>query len=115
MDKKAIETISVNAVKNSIVTSDILDQFISENDKEPSWDGHIYIYKNKNKRKSELKGRIPVQVKGKECNDFSNNKIKYVISISDLKNYLNDGGIILFLVYIIAIPPNTARLTSMIK
>lgn len=55
MDKKAIETISVNAVKNSIVTSDILDQFISENDKEPSWDGHIYIYKNKNKRKSELK------------------------------------------------------------
>lgn len=100
MDKKAIETISVNAVKNSIVTSDILDQFISENDKEPSWDGHIYIYKNKNKRKSELKGRIPVQVKGKECNDFSNNKIKYVISISDLKNYLNDGGIILFVVYI---------------
>lgn len=100
LDKKAIETISVNAVKNSIVTSDILDQFISENDKEPSWDGHIYIYKNKNKRKSELKGRIPVQVKGKECNDFSNNKIKYIISISDLKNYLNDGGIILFVVYI---------------
>lgn len=100
LDGKAIETLSVNAVKNSIVTSDILDQFISENDKEPSWDGHIYIYKNKNKRKSELKGRIPVQVKGKECNDFSNNKIKYIISISDLKNYLNDGGIILFVVYI---------------
>ena len=41
MDKKAIETLSVNAVKNSIVTSEFLDQYIADNDKEPSWDGAV--------------------------------------------------------------------------
>lgn len=38
MDKKAIETLAVNAVRSSIVTSNFLDQFIQDNDKEPSWD-----------------------------------------------------------------------------
>ena len=38
---KAIETLSVDAVKNSIVMSDYLDQFIAENDREPSWDGTV--------------------------------------------------------------------------
>lgn len=99
-DGKTIETLSVNAVKNSIATSDILDQFISENDKEPSWDGNIYVYKNKNKRKSELQGRIPIQVKGKECKKFPTNRVSFSISVSDLKNYLFDGGTILFVVYI---------------
>ena len=51
MDNKAIETLSVNAVKNSIVASDFLDHFINDNDKEPFWDGTIYIYDNKSKKK----------------------------------------------------------------
>ena len=38
MDSKAIETISVNAVRNSVVMSELLDQFIPDNDKETSWD-----------------------------------------------------------------------------
>ena len=63
LDKKAIETISVNAVRDSIVTSEFLDQFIADNDKEPSWDGAVYIYGDKSKKKSSLKGRMPVQVK----------------------------------------------------
>lgn len=44
LDKKTIETISVNAVRDSVVTSEFLDQFIADNDKEPSWDGAVYIY-----------------------------------------------------------------------
>ena len=100
MDKKAIETLSVNAVRDSIVTSDFLDQFIADNDKEPSWDGFVYIYEDNSKKKDKLKGRIPVQVKGKECDDFSRDEISYSMSIADLKNYLYDGGAILFVVYI---------------
>ena len=34
MDKKAIETLSVNAVRDSIVTSDFLDQFIADRNRE---------------------------------------------------------------------------------
>lgn len=100
LDSKAIETLSVNAVKNSIVTTDFLDQFIAENDKEPSWDGFVYMYSNKSKKKSNFKGRMPVQVKGKMCDDHDKEIISYSMSTADLKNYLNDGGCILFVVYI---------------
>ena len=55
MNKKAVETISVNAVRDSIVCSDFLDQYIPDNDKEPSWDGSVYIYTDKRRRKTNLK------------------------------------------------------------
>ena len=100
MDKKAIETFAVNAVRNSIVMSNFLDQFIQDNDKEPSWDGHVYIYTHKSKRKDCLKGRLPVQVKGVESNDFTKREISYPVATSDLTNYLNDGGSVFFVVYV---------------
>lgn len=100
LDQKAIETISTSAVKNSIVTSPFLDQFIPDNDKEPSWDGNVYIYEDNSKKKSKLKGRMSVQVKGKQFNDFSKEEIHFSMSITDLKNYLYDGGVVLFVVYI---------------
>lgn len=79
MDKKAIETLSVNAVRDSIVTSDFLDQFIADNDKEPTWDGFVYIYGDKSKKKNKLKGRLPVQIKGTENDDFSKEEIIYAM------------------------------------
>ena len=58
LDNKAIEILAVNAVKNSIVTSEYLDQFIAENDKEPTWDGFVYIYNDKSKKKSKLENPL---------------------------------------------------------
>ncbi len=100
LDKKAIETLSINAVRDSIVVSDFLDQFIADNDKEPSWDGFVYIYNDKSKKKDKLKGRLPVQVKGTENNDFSKEEISFSVSTVDLNNYLYDGGVVFFVVYI---------------
>ena len=100
MDVKAIETLSINAVRDSIVVSEYLDQLISDNDKEPSWDGNIYIYNGNSKKKSDLRGRLPVQVKGKENDNHSNEEISFPVSVVDLKNYLNDGGAVYFVVYI---------------
>ena len=100
LDSKAIETLSVNAVRNSIVICPILDQFIPDNDKEPSWDGNVYIYNSSSKTKDNLKGRLPVQVKGTENNDFLKEKITFSMETADLKNYLYDGGCMLFVVYV---------------
>lgn len=100
MDNKTIETLSVNAVRDSIVVSGFLDPFIADNDKEPSWDGVVYIYKDKDKNKKNLKGRLPVQVKGTKNDDFSKEEISFPISVIDLKNYLYDGGVVFFVVYI---------------
>ena len=80
MDRKAIETLSVNAVRDSVVVSDFLDQFIADNDKEPTWDGFVYIYSDKSKKKEKLKGRLPVQIKGTENDDFSKEEISFPVS-----------------------------------
>lgn len=100
MNSIQIETLAVNAVKDSILMSDYLIPFINDNDKEPSWDGKVYIYKDKNCTKDSLIGRLPVQVKGKECDDLSKEEISYSMNVVDLNNYLDDGGAILFVVYI---------------
>ena len=100
MDRKAIETLSVNAVRDSVVVSDFLDQFIADNDKEPTWDGFVYIYSDKSKKKKKLKGRLPVQIKGTEKDDFSKEEISFPVSTTDLNNYLYDGGVVFFVVYI---------------
>lgn len=86
MDPKAIETLAVNAVRDSVVVSDFLDQFIADNDKEPTWDGFVYIYSDKSKKKEKLKGRLPVQIKGTEMMISAKKKypFQYQLSISTI-------------------------------
>ena len=93
-----IETLSTTAVAESITLTDFLQPKINENDREVSWDGFIYIYDDKACSKDKLKGRLAVQVKGKECKSISKKEISYPMETADLRNYLNDGGIILFVV-----------------
>lgn len=100
LSKKAIETISVNAVRDSIVMSEYLDQFIPDNDKEPFWDGAVYIYKSDDHKKENFQGRVPVQVKGQECSDLSLDEISFPVRTTDLRGYLADGGAVYFVVYI---------------
>ena len=100
MSKKAIETFSVNAVRDSIMMSKFLDQYIPDNDKEPFWDGAVYVFENESHKKENFKGRVSVQVKGTECNDLTKSEITFPVSITDLKGYLTDGGAIFFVVYI---------------
>lgn len=100
MNSNDIEALSVSAVKDSLIRSGFLDPFIAEKDKQPSWDGYVIIYSDKNKTKDKIKGRIAVQVKGTETNNLSKSKITFTVEKVDLLNYLYDGGIILFVVYI---------------
>lgn len=100
MDKKSIETLAISAVRDSIAMTGVLDQYIHDNDKEPSWDGHIYIYSGKNKKNNNMTGRVSVQVKGKVKGNLEKDEIKESVRVSDLKHYLNDGGVVYFVVYI---------------
>lgn len=91
---------AVNAVKDSIAMSDFLSPYLNEKDKEPSWDGSVYIYRTKEHKNENLKGRLPVQVKGKECDTQGKEEISFPMSVTHLRNYLYDGGTVLFVVYI---------------
>lgn len=47
MNSRQIEQIAVNAVKDIFLQSEIFNPCIPDNDREPIWDGFIYI-QNKN-------------------------------------------------------------------
>ena len=94
------ESLAVSAVKTQLSKTDILSPFISEKDKEPCWDGSVYIYADTRKTKSNLK-RVPVQVKGMAVNRRKvKEHISYTVDYTDLVAYLEDGGAIYFVVYI---------------
>ena len=94
------EKIGTSAVTSYISKTGFLVAQINEGDKEPSWDGAIYLYKNANakKKKEDLCGRVYVQVKSKGAETLLKPKIKYHISRVDLSNYLTQG-VAFFVVY----------------
>lgn len=100
MDRKQIEELAAIAVKESILLTDSLSQFITENDKTPSWDGYVLLYNDSNKKKSNILGRVDVQVKGELSSNFQKNKISHSADVADLINYKNGGGVIYFVVNI---------------
>lgn len=102
MDSSLIEKSAINYLIDELIVTKKLSPYISENDKEPSWDGNIYIYRETNFSKENLLGRVPVQVKGKQekSKNLKKEKISYPVETVDLKNYLNDGGVIFFVILI---------------
>ena len=71
MTSKDIEEGAILALKKYIQGSDVISQHISDNDKEPFWDGHLYLYAKDDKAKNSFIGRVPVQLKGKEMKTFN--------------------------------------------
>lgn len=45
-----IEQLATSTIKLLIAKMSLLSAYIAEKDKEPLWDGHIYIYTNKSKK-----------------------------------------------------------------
>lgn len=97
-----VETLGTNAVEKLIASTDYLVPYINKKDKEPSWDGYIYAYNHSgnNHTKEDLAGRVPVQIKGHTCDDTDSKPKSFSVDVSDLKNYLKDGGVIFFVVFI---------------
>ncbi|MCJ1989364.1 DUF4365 domain-containing protein [Pseudolactococcus carnosus] len=100
MNANDIEILAVSKLKRVLTINEYLSPVINEGDKEPSWDGHIYLYQKKGKKKKDIKGRVSIQVKGVEENSTIISDIKYTVSVVDLRNYLKDGGVIYFVVYV---------------
>lgn len=90
VDTKAIEEKALNHFKSFIEDSKVISQFIADNDKEPCWDGHLYLYADGIKDKEHLQGRVPVQIKGTEVDSFVTKKWKYKLEKDDLKAYLEE-------------------------
>lgn len=93
------EQIATSAVINAVSKTSRLKAFVNSGDKEPSFDGNIYIYDNNKYAKENIK-RVSVQVKGKGVCTKTTEAIKYLVSIIDLDNFMRNGGAMFFVVYI---------------
>lgn len=90
-DSKNIEEKAINAVRTFFEDSRIVSTFINQNDKEPFWDGHLYLYPNGIKTNENFKGRIATQIKGKEVKKIKEKNFSFPVEISALKAYLREG------------------------
>ena len=100
-----IEIIATSSIERLISRNSYLKPAINNNDKIPVWDGDVIVYgtKDPNKKKINLIGRVPVQVKGHKVENISDSKlkgIKFRVNKEDMRKYITDGGVIYFVVYI---------------
>ncbi|WP_314125842.1 hypothetical protein [Segatella maculosa] len=97
-NSKWIEGEAVDFIKTEIRKSKRMFPYIDDNDRTPSWDGNIFLYSNSSGEKSNLLGKIPVQVKGHNIKSFPKGNIKYRAEMADLRNFYNDKGVLFFVV-----------------
>lgn len=97
LNAKRIEESATHALKGALLRCPTLSAYISENDKTPSWDGNVFIYGSAEQKKTDGILVVPVQVKG-TSKHLSAKSVSYSCEISDLRNYYQNGGCILFLV-----------------
>ena len=94
---KRIEESATTALKAALLRCPILDSYIDSNDKTPSWDGTVFVYKSEKTKKENLAGRVPIQIKGTEKVIVSDTAT-FSCSVTDLNNYYKDGGCVFFLI-----------------
>lgn len=98
-----IELMAVNFLELAIGRNDYLVPHINAGDREPSWDGDIEVYRKPGNvhAKEDLVLKVPIQVKGHVVPQIPRKiTISYSIESSDLRNYLNAGGTMFFVVYV---------------
>ena len=100
LDKRQLEIMSINFLKITLTQTGYLNPFLNSGDTEPSWDGYISVLEKMNKYNKNKLGKVPVQVKGKYSDDLSQSRISFLAEIRDLENYLQDGGVLYFVIYI---------------
>lgn len=95
-----LEKLATSTVVTEISKTDRLSSFINSGDKEPCWDGHIYIHEDKQKTKKNIK-KVATQVKGHAAGPRQVKRtISYSIEYDDLHAYMMNGGTMFFVVYL---------------
>lgn len=65
MNSIKIEKGAILALKRIICLHGKMNELLKEDDKEPSWDGDIFVYSNEDLKVENIIYKIPTQVKGK--------------------------------------------------
>ncbi len=92
----------VSHIRLAISKTDYLVPHINDNDREPSWDGDIEVYRKSGDvhAKADLILKVPVQVKGHKSDNLKKQSIKFPVEYVDMENFLHMGGTVFFVVYV---------------
>ena len=97
-NNRQIETLGVSYLTTFINRHSLLQTYFDSNDKTPVWDGEIHVLKSSSEKKSEIFGKVPVQIKATRQ---QKNKLKsFLLDMSDLELYSKNGGVVLFVVWL---------------
>lgn len=94
-DDMSTEKKALNEIERFFEDSKVVDTFLSRNDKEPMWDGNLYLYNGKGQTNKSFVGRVAAQVKGKNVKAIRTDKaeISYPIETTSLRAYLSEGTV----------------------
>ncbi len=90
-DSKAIEERGAIEVIRYFEISKVVGAYIPIGDREPFFDGHLYLYSGGKRDNEHYTGRVAAQVKGKDLLEFKDGVFSYPIEMTDLKAYLHEG------------------------
>ena len=99
MTTKKIEEKGQRILCDYFAECDRVDTYIPVNDKEPLWDGHLFLFNSSEQRAEQIYGRISAQLKS-STKTTDKDTIKYQVLRTSLETYKRDGGIIYFYVLI---------------
>lgn len=99
LNSTLIEKLAIGRVTRLFLTGGRINPFLAQEDKEPLWDGFLYLYSSEEWCNRDMKGRVACQVKGRDAGADSEQE-SYSVDVCDLENYLRDGGILFFLVHV---------------
>lgn len=99
IESTKVEKRALLLLEDLIADSDFLDESFHSMDKELSWDGYIYSYKNKKFSNKTFDDKIPVQIKGhydKDKKEINRERIQFQVELNILENYYADRGVLYF-------------------
>ena len=99
IDTTIIEMSAVGKLQEALLSTGMIIPHIPTANTVPSWDGEILLYKSRDDlSKGNISGKIPVQVKGTMVTRLEKKKAVFQADVRDLQNYLNDNGVMFFLI-----------------
>ncbi|PFE90869.1 hypothetical protein CN325_26295 [Bacillus thuringiensis] len=101
LSKTKLERIAVAAVESHANKPDaLLRANIPVGDKGISFDGDIEVFKDASESVGSLIGKVPVQVKGTEVQEFTSGIRTFPMGLDHFQNYYSSQGVVLFVVEI---------------
>ena len=99
MTTKKIEEKGQRILCDYFAECDRVDTFITINDKEPLWDGSLFLFDSSEQKADQVYGRIPAQLKS-SGRTSKKETVSFPVKKTALETYKREGGILYFYVLI---------------